>query len=249
MLTTAPTPTSAPPAPDGRRLALLAATATVVGAALLAVPLHRPPSRPAALADWWDHIGTAEATMSLLRMAGLITVAWMWSVVALGAAATTRRGPAVAAWHRVTPIGIRRALLATACTISASNPTGALALESDRDVVVPVLHDLGPDEGDATPALPVLIDLGSHEEADPSAPGEETPRVAARDATAAADDVWTVERGDHLWRIAEATLVDRGEPSDDAHVLDYWRTLIDHNRSTIGPDPDLIHPGTVIRLP
>jgi hypothetical protein len=246
MLTTA---TPAPLAPDGRRLALLAATATVVGAALVAVPLDPPPSRPAALADWWDHIGTAEATMSLLRMVGLITVAWMWSLVALGMAATTRRGRAVAAWHRFTPIGIRRALLAAACTISASSPAAALAQEGEGDVVVPVLHDLGPDEGDATPALPALIDLGPHQQADPSAPGEEAPTMVARDATAAADDVWMVERGDHLWRIAEVTLVDRGEPSDDAHVLDYWRTLIDHNRSTIGPDPDLIHPGTVIRLP
>lgn len=255
MATTATTPISPPAAPDGRRLALLAGTATAAGAALLAVPLGRPPTRPAALAAWWDHVGTAEAAMSLLRMAGLVGVAWLWVVVALGAAATSRRGLAVEAWHRCTPIGIRRALLAAACTISASSPTGALGLEGDVDMAVPVLHDLGPDEGDEPPALPLLVDLGPDDEPASAPAREETSPVTAGGATAttvtatAGDDVWLVERGDHLWRIAEATLVDRGEPADETHVHRYWRTLIDHNHNTIGPDPDLIHPGTVIRLP
>lgn len=49
----------------------------------------------------------------------------------------------------------------------------------------------------------------------------------------------TVSRGDSLWEIAEDTMGGGQE----------WPRLYQHNRATIGADPDLIYPGEVLRLP
>jgi hypothetical protein len=51
----------------------------------------------------------------------------------------------------------------------------------------------------------------------------------------------TVEAGDTLWDIASAHL----EPAErSATTIDrYWQQVYRANRSVVGPDPDLIHPG------
>ena len=57
----------------------------------------------------------------------------------------------------------------------------------------------------------------------------------------------TVEAGDTLWDIAAAHLTpaDRTVASTDR----YWRQVYRANRSVIGADPGLIHPGTRLDLP
>ncbi|MEP6815461.1 MAG: hypothetical protein ABI873_07930 [Marmoricola sp.] len=55
-----------------------------------------------------------------------------------------------------------------------------------------------------------------------------------------------VRRGDTLWGIAAARLP-AGAGCDD--VGRAWRLLYDVNRSRVGSDPDLIMPGTRLRLP
>jgi hypothetical protein len=58
---------------------------------------------------------------------------------------------------------------------------------------------------------------------------------------------YTVEPGDTLWDIAAAHL----EPTEDspAEVHRYWQQIYRANRPAIGPDPDLIHPGTRLDVP
>ena len=59
-----------------------------------------------------------------------------------------------------------------------------------------------------------------------------------------------VVRGDCLWRIAEARLLDRtGRPptaGETARAVQAWWTA---NADVIGPDPDLLLPGQVLRAP
>lgn len=55
-----------------------------------------------------------------------------------------------------------------------------------------------------------------------------------------------VRPGDSLWAIAARSL-----PPDapDAVVAASWPRWFRHNRGHLGPDPDLIHPGTRLRVP
>ena len=55
-----------------------------------------------------------------------------------------------------------------------------------------------------------------------------------------------IHRGDTLWSIAARSL-----PSgpNDVEIQQRWHDIWKQNRLVIGDDPDLIHPGTVLRLP
>lgn len=54
-----------------------------------------------------------------------------------------------------------------------------------------------------------------------------------------------VRPGDSLWSIAEGLLPGAGVNQLDAA----WRRIYAANRLTVGPDPDLLMPGTTLRLP
>lgn len=55
-----------------------------------------------------------------------------------------------------------------------------------------------------------------------------------------------VVRDDTLWDIAAASLAPR---ATDAEIAERWRQIFADNADALGPDPDLIHPGTVLRVP
>ncbi len=55
-----------------------------------------------------------------------------------------------------------------------------------------------------------------------------------------------VRRGDSLWAIAARHL---GEGATDAEVAAQWPRWYAANRDVVGPDPDLIRPGQVLRPP
>lgn len=66
------------------------------------------------------------------------------------------------------------------------------------------------------------------------------------------EDTWTVERGDHLWGIAEQVLTAvRGDRPADDDIEAYWVELVASNRDAlVDPDnPDLIYTGQVFVLP
>lgn len=56
----------------------------------------------------------------------------------------------------------------------------------------------------------------------------------------------TVRSGDSLWAIATHLL---GGDADVGEVAAATATLFAHNRTVVGPDPDLIHPGTTLTVP
>ncbi|MGN6574822.1 MAG: LysM peptidoglycan-binding domain-containing protein, partial [Nocardioides sp.] len=65
-------------------------------------------------------------------------------------------------------------------------------------------------------------------------------------ATAAPPDTVRVRPGDSLWLVAQRLLPDG---ADDAAVDRAWRRLAACNADRLGPDPDLIVPGTLLRVP
>ena len=54
-----------------------------------------------------------------------------------------------------------------------------------------------------------------------------------------------VRPGDTLWALAEHDLP---APATDRQVTARWHAVYLHNRDVIGPDPDLIQPGQVLKL-
>jgi nucleoid-associated protein YgaU len=60
------------------------------------------------------------------------------------------------------------------------------------------------------------------------------------------DDGVVVHRGDSLWRIAARSL---GPGASDAEVATEWPRWWRANRSAVGPDPDLLRPGTRLMAP
>jgi nucleoid-associated protein YgaU len=55
-----------------------------------------------------------------------------------------------------------------------------------------------------------------------------------------------VKPGDSLWELAGAEL---GPAAADSAVASRWPQWYAANRAVIGPDPDLILPGQVLRIP
>ncbi|MDW3218092.1 MAG: hypothetical protein R8F63_05715 [Acidimicrobiales bacterium] len=248
-----------PPAPTPRTLPSLGLLTVGAGAtvALLAMPVAAPPLDPAAVLPWWETIGPGAAVMALLRLVGLTAGASLVFVAALGLlSSSTTSTPVRRLWRVVTPRVAQR-LMAVGVTAglaaSAALPAGA----QDTGPSGPALVDLGP--ATATDTAPALVDLGAADPAGTETHDIETRDIETRDIETAPDpaparvesgaEVWTVAPGDHLWAIAEQTLRDRGATTDTSAVARYWRRLIDENRTAIGADEDLVHPGLVLVLP
>ena len=63
---------------------------------------------------------------------------------------------------------------------------------------------------------------------------------------------WTVQPGDHLWRVAERTLADAwGRPATDAEVAPFWRQVVEANRPVLADpaNPDLVFAGQQLVIP
>lgn len=69
--------------------------------------------------------------------------------------------------------------------------------------------------------------------------------VPAPNASVADGSTHRVRPGESLWSIAEGLLPDAGV--DELDVA--WRRIYAVNRVAVGPDPDLLMPGTSLRLP
>jgi nucleoid-associated protein YgaU len=61
-----------------------------------------------------------------------------------------------------------------------------------------------------------------------------------------ADRSVVVRAGDSLWALAERDL---SSLATDLRVGDRWHAIYRRNRGVIGPDPGLIHPGQVLKIP
>ncbi|MEU0783148.1 LysM peptidoglycan-binding domain-containing M23 family metallopeptidase [Streptomyces sp. NPDC006173] len=94
--------------------------------------------------------------------------------------------------------------------------------------------------GGAALALPLLGATGAHAATPASAVTQHTEKsatVAAAAAKAGTSKTYAVKAGDYLAKIADAQ-----------HVSGGWKKIYSDNRSAIGSDPSLIHPGLKLSL-
>ena len=119
--------------------------------------------------------------------------------------------------------------------MTADGDDASVATMTVLDGAAATMHPI--DAAGPTDATMVALDP------EPEAPVASTPVDA---------DVWVIESGDHLWRVAEETLTHHaGRPVSDREVDGYWRTLIELNRDVLSDptNPDLVYPGQVFTLP
>ncbi|HET6562791.1 MAG TPA: LysM peptidoglycan-binding domain-containing protein [Marmoricola sp.] len=208
---------------SGQQPALLVASAiTLVAAAALVVVT----SWVAFATAWW--LLVALRTRECGRAPEVHPLLCPWLVRALvGAALGTTALAAPAAAAPATPL--------------PSAPRSAALQLPEALVGLPL-----PDR--PTGATPRRAPVPAEAPAPAPAPPPTTPRKApAATATASAfRPAHTVVAGDSLWSIAADHLA---PGAGAAHVEHGWRALYDANRPRIGDDPDLIRPGTVLRLP
>jgi nucleoid-associated protein YgaU len=178
-------------------------------------------------------------------------LAWLTTGLLLNLAAQAR--PADGRLGRVaraiTPLAVRRlaalllglglvgAPLALAVPAQADRTVaaaGQLADPTEPPVDVPALDRWTPDR----PVAP---------SASPSRPAEPSALLVSRPHRGrAVSDHVVVRRGDTLWDIAARAL---GPNASVADIAASWPGWYAANRSTIGPDPDLILPGQLLRPP
>lgn len=150
--------------------------------------------------------------------------AWLWLVTTL---VLLEAVTGLALWRAGCPAGLRRALL-TACGVALVSTTPLGPVTADTSVGLP------PTPPGTTPSTLEGLPL----------PDRATARTPAP-APSPAQGTLLVESGDTLWAIAR----DRLSPSaSDAEITQAWHRIWTDNRNAIGPDPDLILPGTVLHL-
>lgn len=191
-----------------------------------AVTLDGPAGLP------FDRLLTAGCAVALVACA-----AWFWAVTTLTVALALRghhgRVPGC-------PDGVRRlvlaacglAVLAAAAPANADQPAGSPPTPDPPHVLAGLPY---PDRPSVGPAPPTPAPV--------SRPGDDASTVRVRPG----DDAPTVRvrPGDTLWAIARRQL-----PHDAPSTLvdERWREIWRANCS-IGPDPDLILPGSTLHLP
>jgi hypothetical protein len=231
-----------------RRL-LLTATAMAGAGALLYRLVPGPPELLSALTHP-QHLAetTGAETVVLCLAGGLAGLVWCWGVLGLlVTAAGTLPGAAGAVGRllarAVLPAGARRAAAlalgvgiglngpwlagtavagTTAAPVTASAPHGGAAPVPDWPVVTSAPGPGAPPAPAPVPDWPAPRPAGAH----------------------------VVQRGDCLWTIAAGRLrADAGAAPRDAEIAAavdaWWRA----NAGVIGPDPDLLLPGQVLRPP
>jgi LysM domain len=202
-----------------------------------------------ALRAWFDARSPAVAVFALMRLGCLGLAGYLLALVVLGLlAGVTRSSAVLRAADAATPPGLRRAT-------AALFGVGLMGAASG-----PLVND----GGAATETLVVVDRLAPGEPTEVLVPLDEEPEATDGWATLSlrppekvvpatpATERWTVQRGDHLWSIAESHLGDvLGRPPTDAEIAPYWRRLIEHNRSRLHDprEPDLIFVGQVFELP
>ncbi len=251
-----------PPAPSAVQNIRTAAgtlVLAVLGAlALINIPLPSPspPGGMADLAVWWEQVGTATAAMTLLRATMLVVTGYV--ALVSGLATVSAMLPCLRLdriWRRLAVPSLRRHLAGGVLVVTSLTPGIAMAQEHAPIV----LADIGSadtvdyddeafdDEAFDRADSPVLSSQPAAVESGPTpgqiALGLQRPRVSE------VADAWLVEPGDHLWKIAEATLSQVGHNPTEPEVAHYWRQVIDANLRQLNGNPNLIYPGQIITLP
>ena len=213
------------------------------------------PGNATSTGEWFREGDPAEGMLAVLRLVVLVVLAYLLAATMLLALSALLRSTTLHRWSaRVTSPAVQRFLRASVGlgigTVTSLHSLAAGAAPPPQDESpdpVPTASTEPP--GDETTTL---TRVDGPEPADAAI--DEPARIAAPAESAGSDptDWWTVTPGDHLWRIAEETLVDQGTTAPSAaEVATYWRTLceMNHDRLVDPGNPDLIMPGQQIALP
>ena len=168
--------------------------------------------------------GVTDLLVAVCASALALALAWLWVITTLTVASlrtvARRTGDARG--------GATRRLVLVACGVAVVAGTGVPAMASGGDGR-DLLHGLALPERAVAPAQ-----QRAAKPARSVAPTAVTPPRSP--------DTYVVRPGDSLWSIA---LTHPGEGGVDHR----WRALWQVNRDVVGPDPDVILPGQVLRLP
>lgn len=226
----------------GARLAVTTAAMTAIAGvlAVLTPPLDQLTDAVLAAQETAD---TAGAEALLLAAAGLLAWGvWTWGAVGLlltaASALPGALGRAADLLTRVVLPGAARraAALALGLGLGLTAPVGGTAL-----LVVPAPAAAAGPTTAAVPDWPAAATPDRGAAAVPDWP-------AAPVAPAAGSHV--VVRGDCLWDVAAARLADRlGRPATGAEIALATHSWWVANGEVIGPDPDVLLPGQVLRPP
>jgi hypothetical protein len=245
-----------------RRLALAAAATAALVAAIAGLvllgrgELSAPPlgslTSIGELRAWFASRPPAVALFAIVRLGCLGLTGYLLTIVGLGLLARLTRSPTALRYaDATTPPALRRATAALFGVGLMGAASGPLLNDGGASTETLVVVDR------LTPGEPteVLVPLD-----DPPPPTEVSAtlrllppeKVVLEAPTAPGLEQWVVQRGDHLWSIAESHLGDSlGRPPTDAEIAPYWRRLIDHNRSRLRDpnEPDLIFVDQMFELP
>ncbi len=210
---------------------------TIVDAMAIVGLMPSPHELAGDLADpgTWVASAGADSAATALCEAALWCVA-VWLGLGLLAALTARLPGSVGrvadvACRRLLPRTLYRVVAVTAGVgvVLAPLAAGARAPQPGGSVAA----DRLPAASGATLPAPAWPTDPPSSAANPARPG-------------AASVEHRVRPGDSLWRITAAAL---GPAATSRDVAAAWPTVYAANRVTIGPDPDLIKPGQLLRLP
>jgi nucleoid-associated protein YgaU len=231
------------------RLTTTAAAMALIGIALAALTPNSS-EMTAALAAPQRTADTAGPDVLVLSAAGLLAWAvWTWGAVGLTLTASTALPGALGGLagllvRVVLPAGARRsAALALGVGLSVSAP---LLLPVTGVSVLPTAF-----AAEFVPDRPSVAAASAT--AAPDWPSSGSGSTAAVPDWPAGPDVagaHVVVRGDCLWHIAaDRLLAQLGRPPDDGEVAAAVRAWWHANADVIGPDPDLLLPGQILRPP
>lgn len=208
----------------------LGALVMALGTAALLAPDLRPAAVPL---DFETVVITAAAWALLAAACWGLAVTTVVTVQVARSAPVPRRGlpaPVRAALLRACGAVVAGGLVAGAVAGPAAATPGGLEREAGGRPAQTIQPPAGPQPASG----PVIV------------------RDAATTTAPVVDRVTdrvTVQPGDSLWRIAEATLREHALPAHDADVAAYWPRIHDANRALVGPDPHLVRPGVPLVLP
>ncbi|TNC31242.1 LysM peptidoglycan-binding domain-containing protein [Mumia zhuanghuii] len=217
------------------------------------------PRAPRAAARLMDALGPTAPRLDVLvgDLALLVaTAATAWCVTLTTCAAVCRLCglPFPRLLIRLSPAPWRRVVLAVAgSSLVLAGPAAAVtgspgspgepARPQGAQVPGSVLHGL------ALPDRPAGLGSAAPSAAPPPARAPTTTPAPAAPRAATDQATYRVRTGDSLWRIAARTYDDAAVPPTTAELDREWRRWYAANRSRIGPDPDALRVGTVLRPP
>lgn len=193
----------------------------------------------------------------------VVTVAWgalvltgCWLLVVTAAAFHEQlTGSSTRLLARVTPAAIRR-LAALVCGAAVA---GGLTCTTAASASAPAATAPPATTAEAGPAAAVPGAVGGLQGVvtglslpDRTAPAPWTgapvpPSEPVETSEPRETATYRVRPGDCLWDIARRRLLPANASVEDVDAA--WRVLHRHNRAVIGADPDLLRPGTLLRLP